>query len=133
MLYIDWLQSLKQFFHECVISYTCSQSNSGGSDLSLKTEPSELDWQQVYDMTNYQLLEISYTSVPSSCPLDCGIPLSEFSSCDLFASVCWISVWVFSPCFFFAPICLFSFSDLSACIFFSKSGMYIYNRNTIYK
>ena len=28
---VDWLQSLKHFFHQCVISYTCSQSNSDGS------------------------------------------------------------------------------------------------------
>ena len=38
---------LKTIFHQCVISYTCSQSNSDGS----KTEPSELDWLQVYDDT----------------------------------------------------------------------------------
>ena len=38
----------KTIFHQCVISYTCSQSNSDGSVL---TEPSELDWLQVYDMT----------------------------------------------------------------------------------
>ena len=44
-------QVLKTFFHQCVISYTCSQSNSDGSVLSLKTEPSELDWLQVYEMT----------------------------------------------------------------------------------
>ena len=36
---------LKTTFHQCVISYTCSQSNSDGSVL--KTEPSELDWLQV--------------------------------------------------------------------------------------
>ena len=42
---------LKTFFHQCVISYTCSQSNSGGS-VCLKTEPSELDWLQEYDMTH---------------------------------------------------------------------------------
>ena len=30
---LDWLQSLKHFFHQCVISYTCSQSNSDGSVL----------------------------------------------------------------------------------------------------
>ena len=34
---------LKTIFHQCVISYTCSQSNSDGS---------ELDWLQVYDMTH---------------------------------------------------------------------------------
>ena len=33
---------LKTIFHQCVISYTCSQSNSD--------EPSELDRPQVYDM-----------------------------------------------------------------------------------
>ena len=33
-----------------LLSYTCSQSNSDGSVL--KTEPSELDWLQVYDMTH---------------------------------------------------------------------------------
>ena len=33
---LDWLQSLNQFFHQCVISYSCSQSNSDGSVLSLK-------------------------------------------------------------------------------------------------
>ena len=43
---------LKTIVHQCVISYTCSQSNSDGSVLSLKTEPSELDWLQVYDMTH---------------------------------------------------------------------------------
>ena len=37
---------LKTIFHQCVISYTCSQSNSDGSVLS-----SELDWLQVYDDT----------------------------------------------------------------------------------
>ena len=39
---------LKTIFHQCVISYTCSQSKSDGSGL----EPSELDWLQVYDMTH---------------------------------------------------------------------------------
>ena len=29
---LDWLQSLN-IFHQCVISYTCSQSNSDGSVL----------------------------------------------------------------------------------------------------
>ena len=42
---------LKTIVHQCVISYTCSQSNSDGSVL-YKTEPSELDWLQVYDMTH---------------------------------------------------------------------------------
>ena len=36
----------KTIFHQCVKSYTCSQSNSDGSVL-FKTEPSELDWLQV--------------------------------------------------------------------------------------
>ena len=45
-IYVDWLQSLKQFFIN-----TCSQSNSDGSVL--KTEPSELDWLQVYDMIHW--------------------------------------------------------------------------------
>ena len=36
---------LKTIFHQCVISYTCSQSNSDGSVL-------KLDWLQVYDMTH---------------------------------------------------------------------------------
>ena len=45
---IDWLQSLKQFFinvsyHILVASLTL---------MALKTEPSELDWLQVYDMTH---------------------------------------------------------------------------------
>ena len=39
---------LKTIFHQCVISYTCSQSNSDGSVL--KKEPSELDWLQVNDI-----------------------------------------------------------------------------------
>ena len=39
---------LKTIFHQCVISYTWSQSNSDGSVL----EPSELDWLQVYDIKN---------------------------------------------------------------------------------
>ena len=30
-IWLDWLQSLKIIFHQCVISYTCSQSNSDGS------------------------------------------------------------------------------------------------------
>ena len=38
-------------FHQGVVSYTCSQSNSDGSVLR-KTEPSELDWLQVYDTTH---------------------------------------------------------------------------------
>ena len=38
---------LKTIFHQFVISYTCSQSNSDSSVL--KKEPSELDWLQVYD------------------------------------------------------------------------------------
>ena len=49
---------LKTIFHQCVILYTCSQSNSDGSvlwtgtTLTLqKKEPSVLDWLQVYDMT----------------------------------------------------------------------------------
>ena len=41
--------ALQTIFHQCVISYTCSQSNSDGS---VKTEPSELDWLKVYDMTH---------------------------------------------------------------------------------
>ena len=49
-VHIDWLQSLKNF-HQCVISYTYSQSNSGGLVLGSKAEPSEFDWLQVYDMT----------------------------------------------------------------------------------
>ena len=40
---------LKIIHHQCVISYTCSKSNSGGCVL---TEPSDLDWLQVYDMTH---------------------------------------------------------------------------------
>ena len=40
--------ALRTIFHQNVVSYTCSQSNSDGS---VKTEPSELDWLQVYDMT----------------------------------------------------------------------------------
>ena len=64
---LDWFQSLKQIFiivsyHIIIasltlmalflsfISYTCSLSNSDGSVL--KTEPSELDWLQLYDMTH---------------------------------------------------------------------------------
>ena len=39
---------LATIFHQCVIPYTCSQSNSDGS----VTEPSELDWLQVYGMTH---------------------------------------------------------------------------------
>ena len=35
---------LKTIFHQCVMPYTCSQSISDGS----VTEPSELDWLQVY-------------------------------------------------------------------------------------
>ena len=42
VLVLDWLQSLKHFFIN-VSYHTCSQS---------KTEPSELDWLQVYDMTH---------------------------------------------------------------------------------
>ena len=41
---------LKTIFHQCVLSHTCSQSNSDGS---VKTEPSELDWLQVYDRTHW--------------------------------------------------------------------------------
>ena len=46
---IDWLQSLNQFFvnvsyHILVVSLTL---------MALKTEPSELDWLQVYDMTHW--------------------------------------------------------------------------------
>ena len=48
---VDWLQSLKQFFINVTL-YTCSQSNSDGSVLKHKTEPSELDWLQAYDMTH---------------------------------------------------------------------------------
>ena len=68
---------LKTIFHQCVMSCTCSQSYSDGSvlkqshqsktgykymishideklfkGLALKTEPSELDWLKVYDMTH---------------------------------------------------------------------------------
>ena len=39
---------LNTFFQQCVISYTCSQSNSDGSVL----KPSELDWLQIYDRTH---------------------------------------------------------------------------------
>ena len=48
---------LKTIFHQCVISYTCSLSNSDGS---VKTEPSELDWLQVY------VYVISYTCSQSN-------------------------------------------------------------------
>ena len=54
----------------CVISYTCSLSNSDGSVL--KTEPSELDWLQVYDMyidvlkTIFHQCVISYTCSQSN-------------------------------------------------------------------
>ena len=41
---------LKTTFHQWVISYTCSQSNSGGSVFL--TESSKLAWLQVYDMTH---------------------------------------------------------------------------------
>ena len=41
---------LKTIFHQCAMSYNCSLSNSDGSVL--KTEPSELDWLQVDDMTH---------------------------------------------------------------------------------
>ena len=44
-------QVLKTSFRQCVISYSCSQSNSIGSVLR-QTEPPELDWLQVYDMTH---------------------------------------------------------------------------------
>ena len=46
-LYCRLAPVLKTIFHQCVISYTCSQSNSDDS----KTEPSELDLLQVcYDI-----------------------------------------------------------------------------------
>ena len=44
-------QVLEIIFHQCVISYTCSQPISDGSVL-LKLEPSEIDWLHVYDMTH---------------------------------------------------------------------------------
>ena len=53
---VDWEMSslapvLKTIFHQCVVLYTCSQSHSNGSVL--KTEPSELDWLQVYDIASW--------------------------------------------------------------------------------
>ena len=44
---------LKTICHQCVISYTCSQSISDGSVFT--TEPSELhvDWLLVYDMIGH--------------------------------------------------------------------------------
>ena len=46
---------LKTIFLQCVISYSCSQSNSDGSVLKqscFQTEPAEFVWLQVYDMTH---------------------------------------------------------------------------------
>ena len=43
---IDWLQSLKQFFHQCVIPYTCSQPNSDGSVVNTLMKKYFKDWSQ---------------------------------------------------------------------------------------
>ena len=50
MFIVTEYAALKQFFIKIILSYTCSQFNSDGS--CFKTEPSELDWLQVYDMTH---------------------------------------------------------------------------------
>ena len=49
----------KTIFHQCVISYTCSQSNS---DDSVKTEPSELDWLQVTEPSELDWLQVTEPS-----------------------------------------------------------------------
>ena len=49
--YLRLAPVLKTIFHQSVISYTCSQSNSDGSVL--KQSHQELDWLQVYDMTHW--------------------------------------------------------------------------------
>ena len=41
---------LKTIFHQCVKSYTCSQSKTLTALFYFKTELSELDWLQIYDM-----------------------------------------------------------------------------------
>ena len=46
---LDWLQSLKQFFVD--VSYHILVASLTRMAL-LKTEPSELDWLLVYDMTH---------------------------------------------------------------------------------
>ena len=48
---IDWLQSLKQFFINVTASYHILVA-SLIQIARFKTEPSELDWLQVYDMTH---------------------------------------------------------------------------------
>ena len=47
---LDWLQSLKQFFIN-VSNYILVASLTLMA-LFYKTEPSELDWLQVYDLTH---------------------------------------------------------------------------------
>ena len=60
--FLDWLQSLKQFFinvsyHILVASLTLMALFhilvASLSLMALFTEPSELDWLQVYDMTHW--------------------------------------------------------------------------------
>ena len=45
---LDWFQSLKHFF----IIVSCHILVASLTVMGLKTEPSELDWLQVYDMTH---------------------------------------------------------------------------------
>ena len=47
---------LKTIFHQCVISYTCSQSNSDGSVLK---QSHQRDWIQVYEMTHWWKIVLS--------------------------------------------------------------------------
>ena len=47
--HLDWLQSLEQFFIN--VSYYILKASLTLMAL-FKTEPSELDWLQVYDMTH---------------------------------------------------------------------------------
>ena len=47
---LDWLQSIKQFFIN--VSYHILVASLTLMALFYKTEPSELEWLQVYDMTH---------------------------------------------------------------------------------
>ena len=49
---LDWLQSLKQFFINVSYQILVASLTPMALFKDLKTEPSELDWLQVYDMAH---------------------------------------------------------------------------------
>ena len=94
---------LKTIFHQCVISNTCSQSNTNGSvrlatSIWYKTEPSQFDWLQVYDMTHWWKIVLR---TGASLPFDLHYPKTrEYSGKILLKKPNKINF-----CIFFSKMC----------------------------